>query len=288
MRNEFIFEISPFAMESRNDIDGSRQNTRRIQQALNRELGLQLPSDGAMGFRTRRALRDFQLQKGLPVDGTANPETLRALLAKAPRAARPASEFEFEFEEELTAPVNKFEDCTNAQKNAIIAVLRNAHLALNNAAAVLGSVYGGSTPMSARTRLLLNRHFHTTDRSNILKIFRTIFRISQAIQKGLSFECETKCREGDQGYAWTTQWFGGFGDIHICFDDRLNHWNFSKLKTVTEQVALIIHEAAHRYVGIDDHVYREDTVNYSKLSAGKAMNNADSYAWFCAQLYYGT
>src|SRR5215213_1424624 len=293
MRNQFNFEISPFGMESRNETDGSRRNARRIQQALNRELGLQLPANGVMGFRTRRAIRDFQLQKGLPVDGSANPETLRALLAKAPGATRTDSEFEFEFdfEEELAAPVNKFDNCTNAQKVALNAVFKSAHSAVNRAAAVLASIYGGSTRMTEQTRRLLNTHFHTTDRGNILKIFRTLFRIGQAFDKGLKFQCETNCGTGTCGYAWATQWFGGYGDIHICFDSRPQHCSFMNL-TPPARAAVIIHEAAHRHVGIDDQVYvwekppvsRKD---YSKLSAGKAMDNADSYAWFCAQLFYG-
>jgi hypothetical protein len=206
-----------------------------------------------------------------------------------PRAARPALEFdlELEFDDE-----NRFDTCTNAQKTELNAVFLNAQRAVNNASAVLGSVYGGSTRMSERTRLLLNRHFHTTDRGNILKIFRTLFRISQAFQKGLKFECETNCDAGTGGYTWASQWFGGHGDLHICYDNRPGHRNFSRLSGATK-AAIIIHEAAHRHVGINDHVYVWEkppvsSKDYSKLSAGKAMDNADSYAWFCAQLYFGT
>src|SRR5215203_926593 len=259
MRNQFIFETESFSLESED----------------------QTTAD-ARGFRARRALRN--LQTGVPADGHRNPDTFRAPFANRGRTVNPDSEFEFET---APAPVNKFDNCTTAQKVALNAIFRKAQSALNKAAAVLGSIYGGSSPMSAQTRQLLNTHFHTTDRGNILKIFRTIFRINQAFQKGLKFECETNCGTGTCGYAWATQWFGGYGDIHICFDNRPQHCSFMSLSEAAK-IAVLIHEAAHRHVGIDDKVYVWEkppvsTKDYSKLTPGKAMDNADSYAWFCAQ-----
>jgi hypothetical protein len=183
---------------------------------------------------------------------------------------------------------NKFDHCVGAQKNAIEAAFNSARRAVNHASAVLGTAYGKST-MTNHTRQLLNRHFHTTARGDLLKIFRNLFRIGQALQKGLNFECETNCGGGSRcGYAWATQWFGGYGDIHICFDNRPGTCSFTNL-TAPEQTALIIHEAAHRHVGIDDKAYIWErpplsTKDYSRLSAKEAMDNADSYAWFCVQL----
>lgn len=184
---------------------------------------------------------------------------------------------------------NKFDNCANTQKNAIEAAFLNARRFLSSAAAVLGTVYGRPSSMSNRTRRLLERHFHTTDRGNILKIFRNLFRIDQAFQKGLKFECETNCGTGGKcGYAWATQWFGGYGDIHLCFDNRHGACSFLNLNS-QEQAAVIIHEAAHRHVGIDDKVYVWErpplsSRDYSKLTSKEAMDNADSYAWFSVEL----
>jgi peptidoglycan hydrolase-like protein with peptidoglycan-binding domain len=47
---------------------------------LNQILGLQLRVSGVMNRATRDALRDFQKQEGLPVDGIAGPETEKALI----------------------------------------------------------------------------------------------------------------------------------------------------------------------------------------------------------------
>jgi len=186
---------------------------------------------------------------------------------------------------------NKFDQCWEPQKNVIQAAFLTARKFVNRASAVLGSGYGRPDRMTQRTRDLLNRHLHTTKRDNILRIFRTIFRIQQAFDKGLNFECETNCRGGKVrqcGYAWATQWFGGYGDIHICFDTRPGHCGFMSL-TPEERAALIIHEAAHRHVGVDDKAYvwqrtPPDPRDYSRLTPKQAMDNADSYAWFCVEL----
>lgn len=190
---------------------------------------------------------------------------------------------------EAAVPANKFDQCTLTQRTAIEAAFVRARRFVNHAAAILGTAYGKSA-MSNRTRQLLTTHFHTTKRDDVLEILRTIFRIGKAIQEGLKFECETNCGGGRKcGYAWATQWFGGYGDIHICFDSRPGTCSFATL-TPQEQAALIIHEAAHRHVGIDDKAYvwerpPASTRDYGRLTAKQAMDNADSYAWFCVDVW---
>ncbi|HEU0178984.1 MAG TPA: hypothetical protein VFV58_32365 [Blastocatellia bacterium] len=189
--------------------------------------------------------------------------------------------------------VNKFDLCSVTQKNAIQAAFVNAQADLNNAAAILGTAYGRGS-MAPRTRQLLNRHFHTADRSDVGDILRNVFRIGQAFQKGLDFRCLGYCGPLPRvsgamcGYANATQWFGGFGKIRVCFDNRPTTCSFTKLNP-QEQAALIIHEAAHRHVGIDDKAYvwenpTNSSRDYSKLTSKQAMDNADSYAWFCVEL----
>jgi len=180
---------------------------------------------------------------------------------------------------------NSFHNCAVPQKGVIEAAFVNALRSVNNAAAILGTIYGRPEKITPTTRYLLNRHFHTTDRDDVLRIWRTLFRISKAFEQGLKFECETNCGPTNRcGYAWATQWFGGFGKIHLCFNTRPELCSFSKL-TPQEQAALIIHEAAHRHVGIDDKAYVWEIPplgkrDYSKLTAKQAMDNADSYAQF--------
>src|SRR5262245_8697650 len=105
----------------------------------------------------------------------------------------------------------KFDQCTTTQKSEIIAGLDRARRLVNKASAILGTEYGRRA-LTNRTRQLLNTHFHTTNRDHIFKIFRTLIRIGRAIDEGLKFECETNCGGGQKcGYAWATQWFGGYG-----------------------------------------------------------------------------
>jgi alkaline phosphatase D len=100
MKNQFNFEAIPFALPDEEYTTGydSPEFIRRVQQRLNHVLGLQLPLDGVMGFRTRRALRSFQLQKGLPADGIVRSDTFQSLLANTPSRTETALVFNFEWE----------------------------------------------------------------------------------------------------------------------------------------------------------------------------------------------
>jgi len=60
---------------------GNTEYMRWVQGALNDVLGLQLPTHGIADAATRDAIRSFQQQKGLPVDGVVGPDTERALAA---------------------------------------------------------------------------------------------------------------------------------------------------------------------------------------------------------------
>jgi len=193
---------------------------------------------------------------------------------------------------QTASTAHSFHNCTVPQKGTIEAAFANALRSVNHASTILGTIYGKPEKMTPTTRYLLNRHFHTTDRDDVLRIFRTLFRISKALEQGLKFECETDCGPKNRcGYAWATQWFGGFGKIHICFNTRPELCSFSKL-TPQDQAAVIIHEAAHRHVGIADKAYVWEIPplskrDYSKLTAKQAMDNADSYAYFSVMLMPG-
>ena len=187
---------------------------------------------------------------------------------------------------------NNFDSCSDTQKKFIEGAFVSALRSINYAERVLATAYGRPDRVTQRTKYLLNSHFHTTRRDDVLKIYRNILNIRQALEKGLNIKCMRRC-DGSLsnfcGYAYAKQWFGGFDPIHICFDDRPNHCNFANQFSLYQQ-ALIIHEAAHRYVGIDDKAYmwKNFAINskYSKLTSRQAMDNADSYAWFCVELSF--
>jgi hypothetical protein len=62
-------------------LPASSEYIRWVQSALNDVLGLRLPANGIADPATRSAIRSFQQQNGLPVDGVVGPDTERALLA---------------------------------------------------------------------------------------------------------------------------------------------------------------------------------------------------------------
>jgi Lysine-specific metallo-endopeptidase len=192
---------------------------------------------------------------------------------------------EIEEEEETTTgrPENEFKNCSNAQKNEIQKAFERAMKAVRYAETFIGSAYGRPDKMSTKTRQLLNRHFHTTDRDDLREILGKLISIRHAFEKGISFECEKECIITVQGYAYNTQWFGGFGNVHICFDTRPGGGDFSK-QSLKSQEVLVIHEVGHRYGGLDDEAYLHEK-KYGMLSPKQAINNADSYAGFSVDLY---
>ena len=177
-----------------------------------------------------------------------------------------------------------YSGCRPAQQSALDATVKDARRKINAAASVVAGAYGRPGSVKAANKALLMKHFHTTDRDDMRSILGTYTSIGRAFDAGLELECEQKCPTAAKditcGYAINTQWFGGFGPVHICFDPA--GCNFTKLGA-RDQIALVIHEAAHRHAGVDDRVY-EFLPGYARLSAKEAMDNADSYAYFAADV----
>ena len=179
---------------------------------------------------------------------------------------------------------SEFEGCAVNQQNQIDAAVQNGKTALNRAIRVVATAWGNPGTLSAAHRQLLLKHLHTVDRADLRDLLGTYISVKRAFEDGLEFQCEPICEKSATakvcGYAYNTQWFGGRGPIHICFDSA----GCDFLATAANnQVALVIHEAAHRHAGIDDKVYAWDP-KYAALSADEAMDNADSYAWFAVHL----
>ena len=69
------------------------------------------------------------------------------------------------------------------------------------------------------------------------------------------------------------------GEIHIDFNDVPNY-------SLNSVARLIIHEAAHKYLNVDDKVYAKDAGYPPTLT--DCLDNADSYAWAAVSLGSGT
>ncbi|MDR8390602.1 M35 family metallo-endopeptidase [Aliifodinibius sp. S!AR15-10] len=168
-------------------------------------------------------------------------------------------------------PTNQFEDCSTAQEQQIQNAFNDSLGHVNRATAALANAYTTHPTLSSTVSSGLSTHFHTTDKDDIMKIYRRFRDIQTAMQRGINFECETDCEPDVGGYVWQFL-FWKVGDVHICFN------LFTSLSTHMRK-AIIIHEIAHRHAGVDDKAYQWQP-EYSSLSAKDAMNNADSYAHF--------
>lgn len=101
----------------------------------------------------------------------------------------------------------------------------------------------------------------------------------------------TMAGPGEEGYCTWASWAGldsgllsswNNGEIHVGFK-LLHDGGYSP-----EQYArVIIHEAAHKYLGVTDVKYAHQTVDYRNLSFNSCINNADSFAWAALSLHAG-
>jgi hypothetical protein len=187
---------------------------------------------------------------------------------------------------ENEAPAHSFSNCPSGARTVLAASAARALRAVNNAAAFVGSAYGRPDRMHPQMRALLAKHFHTSDHDDLRTILSNLMGIAKALKDGVRFECRTECAADPGGkmcgYAATSQWFGGFGAVNVCFDPRPGHCRFDREPERTRD-RIVIHEVAHRYKGIDDHAYCWKA-EYNRLTAGQALDNADSYACFALDM----
>ncbi|MEO6232014.1 MAG: DUF4157 domain-containing protein [Ferruginibacter sp.] len=181
-------------------------------------------------------------------------------------------------------PEDKYAACSATQQSKLKPIMEDARKAVTLATSVVATSWAKPDKIPANRKQLLLDHFHTTKRSDLRDILGNYISLGQSFSSGLKIKCENTCPKDPTGnvcgYAYNTQWFGGFGPIHICFDTAGCDFTTS---AQPNQIALLIHEAAHRHTGVDDKAYLWET-KYSSLSAGAAKDNADSYGWFAALL----
>jgi hypothetical protein len=86
----------------------------------------------------------------------------------------------------------------------------------------------------------------------------------------------------------TTSWKGMATDAFSGFKNGEIHISLQKLQpySALSYARVIIHEAAHKYLGVVDNAYAHQAA-YSTLSLVDCLNNADSIAWAAVSLYSG-
>ncbi len=155
----------------------------------------------------------------------------------------------------------RMEDENDTQATMIAAAVTRARELLDNAIAKLGS------PSDPRVSAALQANFHSTESKVVTEVLSKLQTIRAAFNGTIPIEVES---EGDaRAYVYVI-----WSDIHLCPPWFADSDPDGRART-------IIHECSHKYTGTDDEAYHWDTANYANLSVKDALDNADSYAWFC-------
>ena len=154
----------------------------------------------------------------------------------------------------------RMEDENDTQAAMISAAVTRAREILDNALAQIAS------PGTPKVSTALQSNFHSTEAKVSTEVQQKLQRIRNAFNGTIPVEVES---EGTaRAYVYVI-----WSDIHLCppwFADS----------SADGRARTIIHECSHKYTGTDDKAYHWDP-KYQSLSVKDALDNADSYAWFC-------
>jgi hypothetical protein len=85
----------------------------------------------------------------------------------------------------------------------------------------------------------------------------------------------THANAGTEAFVW--------GDpLDVVYIEEKFFGRRNTLTGLTNWARIVVHELSHREVATKDHAYEHQGMAPKKLSAAKAIENADSWAWFCA------
>lgn len=85
----------------------------------------------------------------------------------------------------------------------------------------------------------------------------------------------TGANDGSEAFVW--------GDpLDVVYIEEEFFGIKNSLTGLTNWTRIVVHELTHREVNTKDHAYEHQAINPRKLTAAKALENADSWAWFCA------
>lgn len=85
----------------------------------------------------------------------------------------------------------------------------------------------------------------------------------------------TNANEGTEAFVW--------GDpLDVVYIEEEFFGAQNTLSGLTNWARIVVHELTHRELKTQDHAYEHQGIAPRKLGADKAIENADSWAWFCA------
>lgn len=158
----------------------------------------------------------------------------------------------------------RLDDGNMAQLQVVVAAVQRAKQMVAHALSQLGSA------TAPRVVSALNANFHTTDARAITNVRSYLTAIQSGLNGDIGFEVE----EADgttRAYVYRL-----WSDIHL-----LPAWFADG--DADNRARTVIHECSHKFNGTDDEAYHWQA-SFATLDPKDALDNADSYAWFCMDL----
>jgi hypothetical protein len=125
---------------------------------------------------------------------------------------------------------------------------------------------------NATTARLLRENFTSSSQSTAMSALSRFARIKVYLDKDeYTIECENDCKD-TKAYV-----YGVWTDVHMCMNKLTN-------ESPRRYGEILLHEVSHDAGGTDDEEYYYPARTTTTLSRGDALDNADSYESFAAQI----
>lgn len=106
-------------------------------------------------------------------------------------------------------------------------------------------------------------------------------KLAMKLKSGCLLYTDSVCHRGDndleqsEAFAW--------GDtVDVVYIENEFFGTRNTLTGMRNWARIIVHELTHRELQTDDHAYEWQGMAPKKIGSAKALTNADSWAWFCA------
>lgn len=106
-------------------------------------------------------------------------------------------------------------------------------------------------------------------------------KIAATLKSGRLIYCDSVSERGSPDLAGVEAFVWGDA-LDVVYIEEEFFGNRNTLQGLTNWTRIVVHELTHRDVKTEDHAYEHQGINPHKLTAAKAIGNADSWAWFCA------
>lgn len=106
-------------------------------------------------------------------------------------------------------------------------------------------------------------------------------KIAAKLKSGCLIYTDSVSERGTNANARTEAFVWG-DTIDVVYIEEEFFGNNNTLSGLTNWARIVVHELTHREVATKDHAYEHQGMAPKKITASKAIENADSWAWFCA------